>query len=1703
MAVAYDQILPFTSCFQLVRTNPLLTGNLKLTISSDGNLWFNSIDANSELTKDNYKHYPVDPGKSHSSQVKNFFGDSPQGDVIFDLQLKVDVLHSSNKYEDQYDFSNYFSGAKYLASKYYTERFSFLAPLYLNQQIPEHFVILKIPGSTNYPIGKSKSLYPFDQQQYAFDMFDGASIVASFSMGPQSKIGRYLNKIYNDPALPVYPLKAQLQEDQQTLYNGVSLKTGTYASLGENQFQFYKDAQPIAGFEEYITLGFKRNLLLHPFIFNMEFLFDDPNATDYDINRYVGFYCNSIELQQLTMDLDRFLDRSVNHNTPSFRKTYNITDDVTLLQNNPDGIDLFVKEEKLTGLDKYDKTKMFFPYLLDKNDGLHIIKRDSVVNDNLEDRTAFKITTTSMDIGQLFGPDEIFLQDTAQSEKLQGQSYIELNFKANPIHLDRFRIYHIGGTQEDENGTFDDVVATIGWSEIPNTNDYYVYYDNQNHLGDTFMFNATGTIDQVVSTMAKCINSIRNKGFTAYAYNNRIFLKANTPGFYDDRFSIMLTLNAASYDNISVFDMTGAAALDQKQIFFRGGSEGYQLLLDYAHFDKVQANIDNLLVMTDQGWSPITAISKYASIINEENSLTALSRAEALTAFDSKMSIHVAKGQTPTVKYQLGQIRMQFYLRAGVLSFFEIKDFDFDRYSSTYANYPNVDLYKEFFVPPNRTLLDTDQKEYVVVGNGQISINETNFNPGDIITGLGDGLAYTVKSGDCFVVENPIYIAPNVAVLNTSTTSYTVVGTTGSIIINGNTYVPGDVLYQIGDGLAYTLTDQNSTCSVVPTAFAGTPANVTLTQPLYDANKELQGFPGFAALKSDANVIPTNTSSTFVFRDKYINGLITTEYDFDNENDTKNFATKSLIIPYITKWGLLDGLDVRDNAYRLNNNLAFGVNNFSPNHFTKNSDPNGFTHEWFYMESSFNYLNDKQSILDNMSYFDKPLNVSTTDKDNSILFNENGFNDYFIYTPTLDNVEIGPSQYRYSIIAKDDNGVYTTFFRGVKYVFREISPLGTTLPNGKPTFVDNTTRFDGYKFTVILKTIEEDFTGKDPIKYQFIEHDQYKWITLVVTIKVCSLDQITNAQLHLQANGNTPPAPGFDDIFGDYRITFNDTGVSNLDYAFFYYAQNKKYNEVLDSFSTTSLGNKLDFSRSGIVNLPTSFSISRSNLNYFIDLKDEVYVLGNDARGVTDDFYFYLKGQPGSFILKKVEQDSLPIITDIQMNKIFVSDVYNLELQGTGSSAATSYGIPSSSTEYWNLFNLYQFKGGKDYYRNLFKYVSFSYVRDIINAYANNIIYTTYDTFDQNLIESTNEFYVEVLDPEFIQKEQVVTSEPDLILDLALSQSSNIPKQVGYNLFANTLTSPYALNRYSGGYDAIFKDVAFYNSKTTIQDLELSHANVELNMDFVGTFNMANFNHIKVANTSILSLANDPKYQSVYPLVDEVAIGRAPYFLLSSNWEYGYHHQYLNKSEFKPASGTLRIGEDYSYVSKLVKLPNSIYLQDYEIEQVNINSLNGNYSNVELAYQEDKVTVNGIINLANVAVRYLSGTKLADNIKVTFVDVNGNPITNSEEFLGNVNIEEYIQSYISDNLLNLYQIDVVEVWMLNVKSVTSGANVAGNNPNTVQFVNLNDAQRASQGYTLNKSVQINKMGDFLLGFSINKPTNSSLSVSFNIKISLI
>lgn len=1672
MPVQYKKISPFDSSFQLVRTNPKLTGNLKITVDSKADLWLNSIEANSELAKDQYKKYPIDIKVAHEAHVYNFFNKGKtESKIIFDLNTSSNLSDASRKYEDQFDFSNYFSGARYLASKFYEEKFSYLAPIYLDQQIPEFFVIFKIPGASNYPIQKSKDLYPFNKKTFTYDMFKEAEIIKTFDLTEASKLGKYLNDILDNPMLPKSPMRVSFQQDQLTSFKGLSTKSGTYTEAGENLHSYYKSAQPIIGFEENMTLGFERNSVLHPFILNLEFLFDDVTSEAYDINRYVGFYCNLIELEKLEIDLKKHSDSKITTNTPNFKKQYKDTDDVSIQQENENGVDLFFKPSELDLRSLDDRNSInenvFFSCLRDQDDFLYLIKGESINRDPVDMSMNLKVINKKLDLGKFFGPDELFFQEKGTSVNLRGNSYAEIVFTGNLSHLDSFKLYHNNGSRVDSHGSFDIFIGADDYDLVPNIGSYYSFYDYQNGDGDQYYFNVNGTTEKMVSTIANMLNSVRVRGFKAYSFENRLFIKANSTGNNNDKFGFMTQFeNELSYNKVKVFEISEKENLHNIKIDFRGGGVGYQVTMDAENYTKIKDNISRLLIKTKQGWSRILSVSKYASAINEDSDENRESRLLAINQYDNLISLQLEADHTADIQFGIAIVREYFKPRIGILSLFNIKDFDFDRISSEYSKIPSIDLYKDFYVPPGEPLLMTDSRKYTAIGTGKFQIGDIVYSSDSntVIENLGDGIFYTVTEGDCFLIEK---------------------------------------------------IDLDS-----------------LTQPLYDETEQQLNFNGFSSIKSTDQIKSLNTN-TFKYRDRFINGILNTEYDFNFENFTEDYSAKSKMQPYISKWALLDSKDIRDNPYRLNIDLAFGVNNFTPDHFETVPNSDKMTHEWFYIESKFNYNSSPNLLNQNKYYFDSNLKIGRGIGDtDSILFNENGFEDYFTYTPIFNETEVGPAQYRYSTIKKSLNED-SCFFKGINFRFKEVSPLNTVSSNGKPTAVTNSKRFQDYKFSTILKVVEDNPIVKaedvDPIKYTVIEHRTFKWITLVIEIRLSGIESIDPAYL-AKISGNsmsitTPyevstrskelyerfPSEIYNSIHGDYRVSFPEIegNVSNLTYAFMYYAKDKKFNSSLDSISTIKLGNKMNFSSAGIDNLSTNFAINRLDQKYFIDLQDEISNYEGKAPLV-----LILPGIDTDLIIEKNQANNtgtsdLSAIEKVQYNKIFTSDISLITISGLNTSA--QYQIPSSSDNYWDRFINFQIRGGKNYYENLFKYISFAFVKKKINSYDSIIKYETYDLINGGLVKTDNDFYLEIDEPEFIDKGSLITTEPKS-LDLAVSttigdsKASDFPNRVGYNLFANDITNEVSLNRYSGEYEVIFKTISCFNSSFNIPSLNdsIKFANVQLNNSYVDLFEIKNFNHIKVSDSAILSLANDSKYDAKYPLIGETPIGHAPYFLMSSNWDYGFHKKYSDRSSFNDVAGTLRIGEDTSFVSKLVNLPNTIELSSFQIDSLEISLLNNIFDNYELIYEEGPTDVTGILNLNEIIVNYLANSPLKDSILNTFRDVDGNIIETSEEFYGNLTKSEYIKTYVKQNVLNLYKIESIEFFRSTNKGATSQfAQVKNSNPNRIDFISLTDSQRSKRGFMVNSNIEINKLSELIIKFKISKPVDSSLLISPKIKIKLI
>ena len=150
--MATEQLFDYNSSFGVLRTNPKLTGNLKLTLDSTGGMWFNSMDVNPTLSLQKYKKFSITGKNTYAKDVYNFFdeGKTPN-DVIFQVgNFTNGASQPADNFSSQYDFF-YGSGASTLIDRNYTENFKYFQPLWIRDVLPEFFVIFKVPQPLSYP----------------------------------------------------------------------------------------------------------------------------------------------------------------------------------------------------------------------------------------------------------------------------------------------------------------------------------------------------------------------------------------------------------------------------------------------------------------------------------------------------------------------------------------------------------------------------------------------------------------------------------------------------------------------------------------------------------------------------------------------------------------------------------------------------------------------------------------------------------------------------------------------------------------------------------------------------------------------------------------------------------------------------------------------------------------------------------------------------------------------------------------------------------------------------------------------------------------------------------------------------------------------------------------------------------------------------------------------------------------------------------------------------------------------------------------------------------------------------------------------------------------------------------------------------------------------------------------------------------------
>ncbi len=285
--------------FFIIRTNPALTGNVKLVVSSDYKLYLESFNANQTLRNQRFKHYLIKKEEYWKELLPDFFK-NVENNTVFGVRNLNDISETYTDYRFQFD-DTYFSGAQFVEDNYYSEEYEYTAPLYLKRnKLPSDFIIMRVDG-----LGSISE--DSDSSNFRERIIDQLKFVASYDLTEKSDLGVWLNKNFvEDVGLPEHPLIVNHGDIALTQISGVDIQASGWITKYLNLHEIQSKNTPIFKTEEYFTKLWEENHLIFPDIINFKFLFDDTPATPtslrkYSINRYLGFYVDEkVEIKNVS-----------------------------------------------------------------------------------------------------------------------------------------------------------------------------------------------------------------------------------------------------------------------------------------------------------------------------------------------------------------------------------------------------------------------------------------------------------------------------------------------------------------------------------------------------------------------------------------------------------------------------------------------------------------------------------------------------------------------------------------------------------------------------------------------------------------------------------------------------------------------------------------------------------------------------------------------------------------------------------------------------------------------------------------------------------------------------------------------------------------------------------------------------------------------------------------------------------------------------------------------------------------------------------------------------------------------------------------------------------------------------------------------------------------------------------------------------------
>ena len=296
--------------FMMIRTNPKLTGNIKVVVDSEGNLFMDTFKASSVLNNRVYRKYPISSEGNYPHDVKTVFSKLPLSELY---KTPDDSLNPHKFYKDQSKqyITEYEYGAQTNMDDLYSENMSILAPLHIGKNVPDFFCIFRYDEIYNKETYHSKD---FNDMDKFTNMLKKSSVVKIFDLRSYTAAGQYIrnyaksinNIIHGSCYLQFIEQDNDKNSENyrqgQNSWKGIDVSRGIITNKIESSYFanniLVSDDAVQERFNNYIINGYERNNVLYPYILNLQYMFNDEQSEEFSMHRYFGLYLTSNEFLQ-------------------------------------------------------------------------------------------------------------------------------------------------------------------------------------------------------------------------------------------------------------------------------------------------------------------------------------------------------------------------------------------------------------------------------------------------------------------------------------------------------------------------------------------------------------------------------------------------------------------------------------------------------------------------------------------------------------------------------------------------------------------------------------------------------------------------------------------------------------------------------------------------------------------------------------------------------------------------------------------------------------------------------------------------------------------------------------------------------------------------------------------------------------------------------------------------------------------------------------------------------------------------------------------------------------------------------------------------------------------------------------------------------------------------------------------------------------